>query len=102
MDLYVRDLHYRVYRNMSAADRIRPGFPDVERLREDCDIKHKEQGYLHREEVQWGGVMGVGGILLSDNRGGTLSRIAECGERSRLFRLFHHRAPGAGATSPTS
>jgi hypothetical protein len=54
VDLYVRDLHYRAYRNMSAADRIHPGFPDVERVREDCDIKHKEQGYLHREEVQWG------------------------------------------------
>lgn len=53
VDLYVRDLHYRAYRNMSAADRIHPGFPDVERVREDCDIKHKEQGYLHREEVQW-------------------------------------------------
>jgi len=39
---------------MSAADRIPPGFPDVERVREDCDIKHREQGYLHREEVQWG------------------------------------------------
>jgi hypothetical protein len=39
---------------MSAADRIHPGFPDVERVREDCDIKHREQGYLHREEVQWG------------------------------------------------
>jgi hypothetical protein len=39
---------------MSAANRIHPGFPDVERVREDCDIKHKEQGYLHREEVQWG------------------------------------------------
>jgi serine protease Do len=60
VDLYVRDLHYRAYRNMSAADRIHPGFPDVERVREDCDIKHKEQGYLHREEVQWG----VGGIAL--------------------------------------
>jgi hypothetical protein len=59
VDLYVRDLHYRAYKNMSAADRIHPGFPDVERVRESCDIKHKEQGYLHREEVQWG-VMGVG------------------------------------------
>ena len=58
VDLYVRDLHYRAYRNMSAANRIHPGFPDVERVREDCDIKHKEQGYLHREEVQWG-VMGA-------------------------------------------
>jgi serine protease Do len=57
VDLYIRDLHYRAYRNMSAANRIHPGFPDVERVREDCDIKHKEQGYLHREEVQWG-VMG--------------------------------------------
>ena len=53
VNLYIRDLHYRAYRNMSAADRIHPGFPDVERVREDCDIKHKEQGYLHREEVQW-------------------------------------------------
>jgi hypothetical protein len=53
VDLYIRDLHYRAYRNMSAANRIHPGFPDVERVREDCDIKHKEQGYLHREEVQW-------------------------------------------------
>ena len=60
VDLYVRDLHYRAFRNMSAADRIHPGFPDVERVREDCDIKHKEQGYLHREEVQWG----VGGVAL--------------------------------------
>ena len=25
----------------------------MERVREDCDIKHREQGYLHREEV-WG------------------------------------------------
>jgi hypothetical protein len=58
VDLYIRDLHYRAYRNMSAADRIHPGFPDVERVREDCDIKHKEQGYLHREEVQWA-VMGT-------------------------------------------
>jgi serine protease Do len=58
VDLYIRDLHYRAYSNMSAANKIHPGFPDVERVREDCDIKHKEQGYLHREEVQWG-VMGV-------------------------------------------
>jgi len=57
VDLYIRDLHYRAYRNMSAADKIHPGFPDVLRVREDCDIKHREQGYLHREEVQWG-VMG--------------------------------------------
>jgi len=59
VDLYIRDLHYRAYSNMSAANRIHPGFPDVQRVREDCDIKHKEQGYLHREEVQWG-VMGFG------------------------------------------
>lgn len=64
VDLYVRDLHYRAYRNMSAADRIHPGFPDVERVREDCDIKHREQGYLHREEVQWAlmGTLLLGGI----------------------------------------
>lgn len=64
VDLYIRDLHYRAYRNMSAADRIHPGFPDVERVREDCDIKHKEQGYLHREEFQWAliGTLLLGGI----------------------------------------
>ena len=64
VDLYIRDLHYRAYRNMSAANRIHPGFPDVERVREDCDIKHKEQGYLHREEYQWAlmGVLLVGGV----------------------------------------
>ena len=64
VDLYIRDLHYRAYRNMSAANRIHPGFPDVERVREDCDIKHKEQGYLHREEFQWAlmGTLLVGGI----------------------------------------
>jgi serine protease Do len=64
VDLYVRDLHYRAYRNMSAADRIHPGFPDVERVREDCDIKHEEQGYLHREEFQWAlmGTLLLGGI----------------------------------------
>src|SRR5882724_75164 len=64
VDLYIRDLHYRAYRNMSAANRIHPGFPDVERVREDCDIKHKEQGYLHREEYQWAltGVLLLGGV----------------------------------------
>lgn len=66
VDLYIRDLHYRAYRNMSAANRIHPGFPDVERVREDCDIKHREQGYLHREEVQWGvtAVALIGGAAL--------------------------------------
>jgi serine protease Do len=73
VDLYVRDLHYRAYRNMSAADRIHPGFPDVERVREDCDIKHKEQGYLHREEVQWaliGSLLlgGIAGVWLGGRR----------------------------------
>jgi hypothetical protein len=77
VDLYVRDLHYRAYRNMSAADRIHPGFPDVERVREDCDIKHKEQGYLHREEVQWG-VMGVGflGVIAGTWFGGRRVALA--------------------------
>ena len=73
VDLYIRDLHYRAYRNMSAANRIHPGFPDVERVREDCDIKHREQGYLHREEVQWGvmsfALLGmVGGVWFGGRR----------------------------------
>jgi serine protease Do len=73
VNLYIRDLHYRAYRNMSAADRIHPGFPDVERVREDCDIKHKEQGYLHREEVQWGLIsslllVGIAGVWFGGRR----------------------------------
>ena len=59
VDLYLRDLHYRAFSYMSAAAAIHPGFPDVERVREDCQIKHNEQGYLHREEIQWG-VLAVG------------------------------------------
>jgi hypothetical protein len=88
VDLYIRDLHYRAYRNMSAANRIHPGFPDVERVREDCDIKHKEQGYLHREEYQWAltGVLLVGGFagvwfggrrLMSATRRGIRSIVRE-------------------------
>jgi len=88
VDLYIRDLHYRAYRNMSAANRIHPGFPDVERVREDCDIKHKEQGYLHREEYQWalmgtallGGIAGVwlgGRRVMSATRRGLRRMIRE-------------------------
>jgi hypothetical protein len=28
-------------------------FPDVERVRQDCDLHAKAQPFLHREEVQW-------------------------------------------------
>jgi hypothetical protein len=89
VDLYVRDLHYRAYRNMSAADRIHPGFPDVERVREDCDIKHKEQGYLHREEVQWG-VMGVGflGVIAGTWFGGR--RVALAARRPSAYPFSAH------------
>ena len=51
VDLYICELNYRAFRYMSAAAAIHRGLPDVERVREDCQIKHKEQGYLHREEV---------------------------------------------------
>jgi hypothetical protein len=87
VDLYVRDLHYRAYRNMSAADRIHPGFPDVERVREDCDIKHKEQGYLHREEVQWGvmGTLLVGAVAVVWVGGRRLARATRQGIR-RIIR----------------
>ncbi len=86
VDLYIRDLHYRAYSNMSAANRIHPGFPDVQRVREDCDIKHKEQGYLHREEVQWG-VMGFGliGMVAGVWFGG---RHAMSAARRRLRRVI--------------
>ena len=79
VDLYIRDLHYRAYDNMSAANKIHPGFPDVERVREDCDIKHKEQGYLHREEVQWGVLAfvligGVAGVWFGGRRAMSAAR----------------------------
>jgi S1-C subfamily serine protease len=53
VDFYVRDLHFRAYRNLRAAAELHPGFPDVERVRQDCDIRAKAQPFLHREEVQW-------------------------------------------------
>jgi serine protease Do len=95
VDLYVRDLHYRAYRNMSAADRIHPGFPDVERVREDCDIKHKEQGYLHREEVQWG-VMGLGflGVIAGTWFGGRRVALAARRGIRRIVREELERGGG--------
>jgi S1-C subfamily serine protease len=53
VDFYVRDLHFRAYRNLRAAAELHPGFPDVERVRQDCDLRSKAQPFLHREEVQW-------------------------------------------------
>jgi len=96
VDLYLRDLHYRAFRAMSAAAAIHPGFPDVERVREDCQIKHNEQGYLHREEVQWGllvvGLIGgaaalwLGGRRLARMRRENLRRmIRDELERAGLF-----------------
>jgi S1-C subfamily serine protease len=94
VDLYIRDHHYRAYRNMSAANKIHPGFPDVERVREDCDIKHKEQGYLHREEVQWG-VMGVAllGMVAGVWFGGR--RVVSSARRS-LRRIIQEEIDGRG------
>ncbi len=95
VDLYIQDLHYRAYRNMSAANAIHPGFPDVERVREDCDLKHKEQGYLHREEVQWG-VMGFGivGAVAGVWFGG---RRAAAAARRRLRQMIREELQEAGA-----
>ncbi len=92
VDLYIRDLHYRAYRNMSAANRIHPGFPDVERVREDCDIKHKEQGYLHREEVQWGVMAAalLGGIAVAWLGG----RRLVAATRRRLRRIIREELEG--------
>ena len=99
VDLYIRDLHYRAYRNMSAADRIHPGFPDVERVREDCDIKHKSQGYLHREEVQWG-VMGVGflGAIAGVWFGG---RRAAAAAKASVRRIVREELDNAGGGKGT-
>lgn len=53
VDFYVRDLHFRAYRNLRAAAELHPGFPDVERVRQDCDLRSQAQPFLEREEVQW-------------------------------------------------
>ncbi len=94
VDLYLRDLHYRAFRYMSAAAAIHPGFPDVERVREDCQIKHNEQGYLHREEVQWGllvvGLIGAAGALWFGGR-----RLAQV-RRERLRRMIRDELQQAG------
>ena len=99
VNLYIRDLHYRAYRNMSAADQIHPGFPDVERVREDCQIKHNEQGYLHREEVQWG-VLGVAflGAAASVWFGGRRLVAASREQIRKIIReeLGGPRRPGSG------
>ncbi len=92
VDLYIRDLHYRAYRNMDAASKIHPGFPDVERVKEDCDIKHREQGYLHREEVQWG-VMGFGGIAAVAGVWFGGRRAAAAG-RQRIRRMIREELQG--------
>lgn len=44
MDLYLVDKHVRALKHMNAASEIHPGFPDVERVREDCMVKYQEQG----------------------------------------------------------
>jgi hypothetical protein len=98
VDLYIRDLHYRAYRNMSAANRIHPGFPDVERVREDCDIKHREQGYLHREEVQWAliGALVLGGSAGAWFGGRRAMRAAGQGIR----RIVREELDGRGGRGP--
>jgi S1-C subfamily serine protease len=99
VDLYLRDLHYRAYRNMSAANRIHPGFPDVERVREDCDIKHREQGYLHREEVQWvvAGFALVAVVALAWLGGRWLAAAS----RRTLRRIIREELAGVRADTPT-
>jgi hypothetical protein len=62
VDYYLRDLHYTAYNSMAAASAIHPGFPDLDRVWEDCQQKHREQGYLHREEVRWW--LNLGGAVL--------------------------------------
>ena len=99
VDLYLRDLHYRAYRNMSAANRIHPGFPDVERVREDCDIKHREQGYLHREEVQWvvAGLAVIAVVALAWFGGRWLAAAS----RRSLRRIIREELAGARADTAT-
>jgi hypothetical protein len=81
VDLYIRDLHARAYSNMDAASKLQPGFPDVERVKQTCQLKHAAQGYLEREEVQWGlagfGLIGGVAVLWFGGR-----RLAAAGRRT--------------------
>lgn len=100
VDLYIRGNHYRAYRNMNAASQIHPGFPDVERVKEDCLLKHTEQGYLQREEVQWAV---AGGAVLATVAGlwagGRLARRRLDERMRRVFRevLAASRSPSPGS-----
>jgi len=78
---------------------VHPGFPDIERVREDCDIKHKEQGYLHREEVQWG-VMSVGflGVVAGTWFGGRRVALAARRGIRRIVREELERGGGHPGT----
>ena len=98
VDLYLRDLHYRAYSNMSAANRIHPGFPDVERVREDCDIKHREQGYLHREEVQWG--VAAFALMAFVTLAWFGGRWLAAASRRALRRIIREELAGARADAP--
>lgn len=99
VDYYLGDLHYRAFRDLSAAAAIHAGFPDVERVREDCQIKHDEQSYLHREEVQWGvgaaTLLAAAGILWSGGR-----RLATARREAirRIIREELGRQAAGGAT----
>jgi hypothetical protein len=93
VDHYLRDLHYTAYKNMAAASAIHPGFPDVDRVWEDCQLKHREQGYLHREEVRWWLTVGGGALLALVLVVGVPRGVAMAGRRvRRLIREEIERA----------
>ena len=94
VELYLADKHVRALNHMKAASDLHPGFPDVERVKEDCSAKYREQPYLHREGVQWV-VMGVGTLaaVVSLWFGG---RLAAAARRRRLQQMIREELLASG------
>ncbi len=97
VDSYLRDLHYTAYKSMAAASAIHPGFPDLDRVWEDCQQKHREQGYLHREEVRWWLTLGGGALLVLAVVVGLPRGVALAGRRVR--RLIREEIERAGRSA---
>jgi hypothetical protein len=51
VNFYIRDLHYRAYRNIERCGRIHPGFLTWSASVRTVHIKHKEQGCHARRSV---------------------------------------------------
>ena len=63
IQLYMRGRYGRALARFEAADRMHPGFLEVERIKEDVTARYAERGFLGREGVQWT-LWGVGLVVV--------------------------------------